>query len=716
MLPVLPSVFLLCIVIAHSAEVREKVGQWERSDDSFYSDAKHTLRLSLKQRNLDVLERKVWSVSDPLSSDYGNYLTHEQIASIIGLPQPAINTVIAWLEQNGAENIDLNRHKDMIQASFTVKQLQEIFGTEFSYYSHPVGKKILRPIHEVSIPEKIAPFVELMHGVNDFPPMMQRKLALEKAEKARMQEKLKKTYKPYEPVFSFVGSRGDSKAITVKWIPTDADGKFETDPHFTAVMEYSFNFESGTASTAQFILTSDLCELTDNYLSCTYDIKDEAIPFHFITDLTLSTIVGEKRYSSVYPFPIAPTSPIVPQKLWDFYGVPRNPTINNALFTQCVVEFEQQYYSPTDLQQFFSEMGIPANATVTTIGDNDASNPGGEANLDIQWMMAMAPGIPTVFWSIASNSTLEIDDILQWAYAIGNQTNPPLVNSISYGMTAINVDKYLGKGYLVRSDIQFMKLAAMGITVIIADGDNGAGDLGDPPMLRDTCKTKLNPDWPSQSPYVTAVGSTYITPLAEPICYLKPSEGGIDCTKFMPEGEVGVSLDNGMFWSTGGGFADYPARPNYQTPHVTYFLNTSKNLPPSSYFNSAGRAYPDVSAVGHNLITVIAGKNVPVDGTSASAPIFGGIVSLLTDIRLKAGKAPLGFLNPLLYQIARDTPDAFYDVVVGENKCSQYSMDGPSCCPYGYSASPGWDPVTGLGTPNFKVLSEAVLKYATQKH
>jgi subtilase family serine protease len=67
-------------------------------------------------------------------------------------------------------------------------------------------------------------------------------------------------------------------------------------------------------------------------------------------------------------------------------------------------------------------------------------------------------------------------------------------------MTAKNVDKYLGKGYLERSDVEFMKLATMGITIIIADGDNGAGDLGDPPMLADSCSTRLNPDWPSQSP------------------------------------------------------------------------------------------------------------------------------------------------------------------------------------------------------------------------
>ena len=55
-------------------------------------------------------------------------------------------------------------------------------------------------------------------------------------------------------------------------------------------------------------------------------------------------------------------------------------------------------------------------------------------------------------------------------------TNPPLVSSLSYGMSAANVDPYLGAGYLARSDVEFQKLALMGLTVLIASGDTGAGE------------------------------------------------------------------------------------------------------------------------------------------------------------------------------------------------------------------------------------------------
>merc|ERR1712028_239619 len=80
-------------------------------------------------------------------------------------------------------------------------------------------------------------------------------------------------------------------------------------------------------------------------------------------------------------------------------------------------------------------------------------------------------------------------------------------------------------------------------------------------------------------------------------------------------------------------------------------------------------------------------------GTSASTPVFAGIVSLLNDARLKKGLKPLGFLNPWLYQNA----DAFTDVTVGNNRINRRGDP----LHYGWDAVRGWDPVTGLGTPRF---------------
>ena len=91
-----------------------------------------------------------------------------------------------------------------------------------------------------------------------------------------------------------------------------------------------------------------------------------------------------------------------------------------------------------------------------------------------------------------------------------------------------------------------------------------------------------------------------------------------------------------------------------------------------------------------------------VGGTSASTPAFAGMVALLNEARMQHGKAPMGFLNPFLYQNA----DAFTDVTLGTNAIGR----GGQTLKYGFKASKGWDPATGLGTPRFDKLLAASLK------
>jgi hypothetical protein len=139
-------------------------------------------------------------------------------------------------------------------------------------------------------------------------------------------------------------------------------------------------------------------------------------------------------------------------------------------------------------------------------------------------------------------------------------------------------------------------------------------------------------------------------------------------------------------------------------------VNTQSSLPPSWSFDSNNRGYPDVSFNGHNyLITMGKTANCPcqsiqVDGTSASSPSFAGLVSLINDHLLNNGKTTLGFLNPLLYQAAAAQPNVFHDITSGSNECNR-----AYCCLYGYSAAAGWDPVSGLGSPNFNNLLAYVI-------
>lgn len=149
---------------------------------------------------------------------------------------------------------------------------------------------------------------------------------------------------------------------------------------------------------------------------------------------------------------------------------------------------------------------------------------------------------------------------------------------------------------------------------------------------------------------------------------------------------------------SGGGFSDVFEMPSWQASAVTNYLDKYAPKYGSAVFNNSGKArgFPDVSAAGLNVTTVYLNQTYGVGGTSASAPIVASIVTLLNEERLNAGKGPLGFLNPIFYA----HPEAFNDITEGSN---------PGCGTAGFPAAPGWDPVTGLGTPNYEKLLKVAL-------
>ena len=183
--------------------------------------------------------------------------------------------------------------------------------------------------------------------------------------------------------------------------------------------------------------------------------------------------------------------------------------------------------------------------------------------------------------------------------------------------------------------------------------------------------TKFHPGFPAASPYVTAVGGT----------------------DFAAAGVIG---DETAWSGSGGGFSNTFAIPDYQATDVATYQKNCPNCPPAKAWNATGRGFPDISALGGKLnlyCIVMEGSFGGADGTSAATPVTAAVFAKLNDHRLKAGKPSLGFLNPFLYQ----NPTAFNDVVTGCN-------NGGS--KHGFTAATGWDPATGLGTPNFAALAK----------
>ncbi|KAI9457302.1 subtilisin-like protein [Russula earlei] len=338
-----------------------------------------------------------------------------------------------------------------------------------------------------------------------------------------------------------------------------------------------------------------------------------------------------------------------------------------------------QFANMADLQSFYAaERPEAVNSTFKTVlvndGQNDQTpeNAGIEANLDTQFGFGIAFPTPGTFFSTGgsppfvpdaltpSDTNEPYDDWLQFVLGMRADSVPQTI-STSYG----DDEQTVPKDYAIRVCREFALLGSRGVSVIFSSGDGGVGD-GDPDPTTQQCisndgknQTRFIPEFPASCPYITAVGGTSGIP------------------------EVAAHF-------SGGGFSNYFGRPSYQNLAVQTYLNS---LPTGQYqglFNPY--AYPDVSAQSRHFLMWFQGQGMLVSGTSASTPTFAAIIALLNDASIAACKPPLGFLNPMLYSIGAA---GLNDVTAGNN---------PGCGTPGFNASKGWDPVTGLGTPDFSKL------------
>ncbi|KAJ3996969.1 peptidase S8/S53 domain-containing protein [Lentinula boryana] len=305
---------------------------------------------------------------------------------------------------------------------------------------------------------------------------------------------------------------------------------------------------------------------------------------------------------------------------------------------------------------------------------------GDEANLDVQFALGTSYPTPGIFYSTGGKPPFKPDSntesntnepYAKWLDYILSQDHPPLTISTSYG----DHEQTVPENYARRTCQRFLELGSRGVTLNFSSGDGGVGDGESDPKFQ-TCitndgknETRFLPVFPS----VTSVGGTRGVP------------------------------EEAVFFS-GGGFILQFARPWYQSHAVDGFL---KKLGEDTYnvccILNYHQAYPDVSAQGLNFRVFIHGNPYLISGTSASSPTFAGIVALLNDARLHAGLPTLGFLNPLLYKRGME---ALNDITIGNN---------PGCGTSGFNATEGWDPVSGLGTPDFKKLEKVVMESEVRK-
>ena len=296
---------------------------------------------------------------------------------------------------------------------------------------------------------------------------------------------------------------------------------------------------------------------------------------------------------------------------------------------------------------------------------------------------------------------------------------PTNVISISYGGGEADLPAYYSK----RQCTEIMKLGLQGVTVVISSGDDGVASGAFDGGNYDGCAGEGQIFFPASDatcPYVLAVGGTEFD-LAEPLTTGGGVGGGSSSSSSSsssnhtgnytsPSSSASAHVPRlteraTSRFGSGGGFSNYFPQPMYQSDAVAEYFD-KVTLPFSGYvdmgnanfsgagsgvYHIGGRGYPDVSAIGDHYVTVLNGGWALIGGTSLAAPVWAAVLTLVNEERLALGKKPVGFVNPVLYA----HPEVFNDITSGSN---------PGCGTEGFPAAEGWDPVTGLGSPNYPKL------------
>jgi len=365
---------------------------------------------------------------------------------------------------------------------------------------------------------------------------------------------------------------------------------------------------------------------------------------------------------------------VTPSVINSVYSVFSNK--GNGMASQAVYESLGQSASAQDLTDFQTYFGLPLQSISNDIGNHFTQTDSGngcpdncaEASLDVQYIMAVAQDIPTTFYYSESSVTLS-----SWLSSVASMPNPPNVFSVSYGSEETEEQTSVLSAF----ETEAQKLGAMGVTIVVASGDDGA-----PGVLVEQGQANCNyyPQFPATCPYVTAVGGT-----------VGPESG---------QPEVVCQSNNNCGITSGGGFSTYYKQPLWQRSVVSSYFH--KETPASGY--GSGRGYPDLAALANNYMVLIGGDFFSIAGTSASTPVVAGMISLVNAARLAHGGPTMGWINPFLYQYYENFT---HDITSGDNLCTS---DPQICCPQGFYATEGWDPVTGLGSLNFTAFYLSALR------
>jgi kumamolisin len=310
-----------------------------------------------------------------------------------------------------------------------------------------------------------------------------------------------------------------------------------------------------------------------------------------------------------------------------------------------------------DLTLFWQLNGInnnPGQITKINVGGGALPPLEGEESLDTEWSSGVAPGAAIRIYASGGLDFPSLDRAID--EIIADAATRPGLRQVSISLGLGELYLHGPGGEIATQHQKYLRLAAAGVNVFVSSGDAGSN----PGPNGHASNGPLQPEYSAADPCVVGVGGTSLS--------------------LGPTGTVGAE---NAWPGSGGGKSHYFPRPSWQVGH--------------SIKHGAHRLVPDVSLTAdpnNGALLVLNGAPLAggIGGTSWSAPVWAGFCALINEARTKAGKAPIGFLNPFLYPLMGTS--SFRDITSGSNGA--------------YHAASGYDLVTGLGVPNLRALIAAL--------
>ncbi|HEY3523146.1 MAG TPA: S53 family peptidase [Candidatus Limnocylindrales bacterium] len=576
------------------------------------------------------------AVSSPGSAAYGEYISAASFRRQFAPTKTQVSDVRSWLRNQGFTIDYTPDNRRYVAAEGTLRQAAKAFGTTFNEY-RVNGKTVRSPAKSLSVPSSLGGTVMAVLGLDE----------------------------------------------SATFIHTDSVRKAPPPAGFRNAppcSEYYGEKTTATNPSPQGVTLPDVFGSDQPYAPCGY----------------------------------------TPSQLRGAYGV-SGSGLDGSGVTVAVIDAYASATILQDVNRYSADHGLPAlnsagaghfSQVVAPGTFQRAENPvhdpqgwSGEETLDVEAVHSMAPGADIVYVG-APNNYQDLDAALN--HVVDRHLADIVTNS--YGFST----ELLPTGYVKPYTDMFIQAAAEGIGVYFSSGDAGDETGGDADNA-----ASATPDWPASSPWVTAVGGTSLAVGATNDYQWETGWQSGNAQWVDGDWSDATGDPPGLYqYGAGGGTSRLFAEPWYQAGVVPESL--------AAAHGGHGRVVPDVSAVGDPNTGMLVGQTQTfpdgtyydtyrLGGTSLSSPLLAGLVALADQ---KAGH-PHGFINPALY--ANAGTGAFRDVTAIDDtgvwrvdyvnaadgsdgytyKFRTFNVgDGTGDISLTIHTAPGYDNVTGIGSPN----------------